>query len=279
MGSLRYAVAGALFLGGCYGDFRHASDGGDDDDVDAARDDAAIDEDAAGDDARAIDAAAVDAAIDAVPIDAGPVQTLRVGLLAAWPLDGNGSDASGNALDLQVTNLGYATGRFGQGIQMTVNSTGTAKRPIDDASLRLATGDFTVSFWHNVTDTAPTQFLVTKGFSANGWSVAVTSSRWSARHNAPPNATSALGAPTPNVFWHIIFERRGTFLRIYANGLLAAGQDPTTDIVSPSTEVLEIGSYESLTAGRVGGIIDDVAIWNRALTAAELAYLDVNPVP
>jgi len=281
VGALRYAVAVALVLGGCYyGDFRHGDAGGGDDLDDAASADANDGEDAAVDDATVVDAGAIDAPDDAIPIDAGPVQTLRVGLLASWPLDGNGTDASGNALDLSVTNLTYATGRFGQGIQMTANSTGTVKRPVDDASLRLATGDFTVSVWVNATDTAAAnQFIVTKGFSANGWSVAVTSKYWLARHRQAPNVMSAFRAPVPNVFSHVMFERQGTALRLYVNGVVIGSNTSAMDIASPSTQALEIGSYESLTPTRLGGIIDDVAIWNRTLTATEHAYLAANPVP
>jgi hypothetical protein len=286
VGTPRCACVLTLLLGSCYyGDFRQAADGNGDDDGDP---DAAF-EDATDDDGAAIDAATVDSGgpdavdatpIDALPIDAGPMTTLRAGLLASWPLDGNGTDASGNALDLQITGLAYAAGKYGQGIQLTASSTGTAKRPMNDATLRLAAGDFTVSAWVNLTDAAASnQFIVTKGFTTGGWGLAESSTIWAGRHGPQAQILSASGSATAGVFRHLVLERQGTALRVYADDVMVASSNTATDIVTPSTEVVEIGSYESATTIRLGGVIDDVAIWNRTLTPAERTFLAANPVP
>jgi hypothetical protein len=136
-----------------------------------------------------------------------------------------------------------------------------------------------VSAWVNATDVTNGQFIVTQGSSTGGWAVATSSFRWVGRHAPSPLITSAFGDATAGVFRHVIYEREGTALRLYADGVVVGSSTGGVDNPSPSTEVLEVGAYESATTIRFDGIIDDVAIWGRALTATERAYLEANPVP
>src|SRR5262249_1942238 len=102
-----------------------------------------------------------------------PAATLRSELLGAWAFDGDGTDRSGQELGLAVDGLSFAAGKFGTGAQFAgTNGSPIAHRPVNDPSLDLTSGDFTVSFWINFAHTGSAQFAVIKGYVAEqGWFV------------------------------------------------------------------------------------------------------------
>ena len=221
---------------------------------------------------------------DAGADDAGATATsLREGLAGAWSFDVDGTDHSGNKLDLGVAGIKLVTGRFGKGLQLTGMGS-IAQRPISDAALDLATGDFTVSFWINFTMTGTAQFVAVKGYDKGGWFVGWAQSEWAFGLPAPGMGDvfpDPAGSPTSG-FHHVIFQRSGTLAEMIVDGQ-SVGTKLVADSATPPPEPFQIGGYAPGGVGEgqdvVNGVVDDVAIWHRALISAELDYLDTHAVP
>ncbi|MEQ1828577.1 MAG: LamG-like jellyroll fold domain-containing protein, partial [Pirellula sp.] len=87
------------------------------------------------------------------------------------------------------------------------------------------------------------------------------------------------GVPvTLNTWQHIavVFDTQSNQVKMYINGVAAGSTNPIT--VPSSVGTLNIGSDFGGRNSFVGNI-DEFRVWNRALTAAEVAKLDDGPVP
>jgi hypothetical protein len=214
----------------------------------------------------------------------GPAASLRNGLAGAWSFDVDGTDHSGNALDLGITGLHLTIGRFGKGLQLAGEGTPIAQRPIDDPSLNLATGDFTVSFWLDFAKTGTPQFVAIKGYDG-GWFVGWAQTQWAYGLPSPAGGTFAdpAGSPTTGVFHHVVFERTNDSVEIFVDDK-SVGTATVKD-GQPAPAPFQVGGFApggvTATTGQkvVDGVIDDLAIWHRALAAEERAYLATHAVP
>jgi hypothetical protein len=220
-----------------------------------------------------------------VNADAASAQaSLKVGLAGAWSFDGDGSDHSGHGLNLETAGLRFAAGHFGKGIVFGGDGTPIAQRPVDDPSLNLATGDFTVSFWVDFTKTGTPQFVAMKGYDP-GWFVGWAQTQWAYGPPKPAGQTFAdpMGSPSTGTFHHVVFERNADSLELFIDGVSAgkaAGKDG-----APAQDPFQVGGYApggvAVAHGMnvVNGTVDDLAVWNRALVAEERAYLKTHAVP
>jgi Concanavalin A-like lectin/glucanases superfamily len=209
---------------------------------------------------------------------------LRTDLAGAWSFDGDGKDRSGHGLDLGIAGIPLATARFGKGLQFSGPGSPIAQRPLSDASLDLATGDFTVSFWIAFSKTASPQFVAVKGYGDGGWFVGWAQTVWAFGLPAPAGGTFAdpAGSPATGTFHHVVFERSVASVEIFVDGT-SVGTKAISDSPTPAPAPLQVGGYSpgGVGAGQnvVNGVVDDLAIWHRALDDAERAYLDAHPVP
>lgn len=73
-----------------------------------------------------------------------------------------------------------------------------------------------------------------------------------------------------NKHLHCVITREGTTVKVYLNGNLVITRTAADSIYQGANTI--IGSYDS-TAGRFNGSIDDVRIYNRALSAEEITFL------
>jgi uncharacterized membrane protein len=81
------------------------------------------------------------------------------------------------------------------------------------------------------------------------------------------------GNLTNGVLYHLAVTYNGAYVRLYVNNVLTGGPAALTGDVSNS-KTLTIGSYtDSPTTYSINGIIDEVRVFNRALTAEEIGWL------
>lgn len=219
----------------------------------------------------------------AIP-DSGPAATLHVGLAGAWAFDGDGRDVSGHGLDLDVAGIPLATGRFGKGLSFTGAAGSTiAERHVSDPTLDLATGDFTVSFWISFRATGSPQFVVAKNYADGGWFVGWAQTTWAYGFPSPQGGTFAdpMTSPATGTFHHVVFQRSGATALMSIDGH-QVGSATVSDSPTPSAAPFQVGGYSTgglaPSQSVVNGVVDDVAIWHRALDADELAYLGANAV-
>jgi hypothetical protein len=213
-------------------------------------------------------------------------------LVAHWPLDGNAKDLLGN-------HDGAESGVI-FGVEGAANHTGTAAEfngsnstitvPFDSA---MNPESFTLSMWVNADST-------------NGFASPVTS-----RDDTPTSVHGYLvyndnrgnwnfwtGTGGPSGAWNqmsggkveigswthiaVSYDDGSQTKKLYVNGSLASSNSAPNlyDPNGPQSENLHIGSgADSGGAFFFDGLIDDVALWDHALTSAEIKDLMTNGVP
>lgn len=219
--------------------------------------------------------------IDSIQFLTFGTNSLLNGLMAYWKLDDSGSTAE----DAHSTNdgtisAGVTTGETGViGDAFKFNGTtsnvsfGTACRPTEAIS---------ISLWFNIAD-------ITSG--GNRWFVgnAVYSTNWcgywvainlSGQINFRLGTNTATlldktyGTGLDNGAWHhVVATWDGTNAYIYIDNVKSAATAYSTDIVYVSACHLRMGSNAYADGTFYGGLLDEVAIYNRALTDAEVEDL------
>jgi VCBS repeat-containing protein len=206
---------------------------------------------------------------------------LAAGLIGYWPFDGSGADRSGNARDLTLYGgVGFGDGLFGQALQMTGDNSQYAARPVDDAAFDFGGNDFTIQLWVNFNSTSGEQVLIEKfnGGEGPGWTVTklggnVIQVYANNSVNSPQQTISV------NTWHHTVVRKLGSQLDVYFDGLPLV-QSATFSAFSDTSRPLLIGKRND-GDGRnfaVDGRIDEVAIWDRALSNADIAALYNNGV-
>ncbi len=196
------------------------------------------------------------------------------GLVAAFGFDeGSGAtvaDASGNGNTGAVANATWvAAGKFGKALQF--NGSSSVVTVPDAASLRLSSG-MTLEAWVNPsTVSAVWRDVVYKG-DDNFYLEATTTnaSRPDAGTIAGGSYADAFGtAALPVNSWSYLTETYdGSTLRLYVNGTQVAST-AHTGLIASSTNPLQIGG-DNIYGQFFAGLIDEVRVYNVALTAAQI---------
>ena len=82
-----------------------------------------------------------------------------------------------------------------------------------------------------------------------------------------------LNSFSPNQWYHITLLSNGTSCKYYINGNLVYTNGVGTGPQNSGTNQFVIGIHRDLSSRRFNGVIDDVRIYNRALSDEEVAYL------
>lgn len=191
-----------------------------------------------------------------------------------WQFNGSGADSSGNGRDATLYGgAGYGGGLFGQGLSLTGNNANYAARPVDDAVFNFGSSNYTIQVWVNYNHVSGEQTLLEKfsGSGGPGWTLTTLGSTIRFYYHGAlqlDGGTVAAGA------WnHILFRRDGGTGDMFVNGVLV-GPVGLADGTSSSNPLL-FGKRND-GSGQVfplNGVMDEVAIWNRALTNQEVADL------
>jgi hypothetical protein len=213
----------------------------------------------------------------------GGAVSLPAGLVGWWKMDGAAGsstavDASGNGNGATLSGLNptsaWTTGRTGGALKCDGSGAALVN---DSASLDgIATG-VTISAWVN-------RLSATTGFSAvlsreTGttagqyyWlGVSGDKAEFYGLSGVLSNATVPIGSWT-----HLAATHDGTTARIYVNGVQVTSQN-SSNVFKADTSKLVICGNQNDASGAVGerwnGLVDDLQLYNRALTATEIAGL------
>ena len=194
--------------------------------------------------------------------------------MAAYGFDeGSGTtvtDASGNGNNGTITNATWAaSGKYGKALQF--NGTSALVTIPDAASLHLSSG-MTLEAWVNPsTVNANWRDVIYKG-NDNYYleATSTNASRPDAGMIAGGSYADAFGtAALPANTWSYLTETYdGSTLRLYVNGTQVASTAHTGSIAT-STNPLQIGG-DSLYGQYFAGLIDEVRVYNTALTATQI---------
>ena len=201
-----------------------------------------------------------------------PLHAQATGLVAAYGFDeGTGTtltDASGNVNTGTISGATWATGKYGGALQF--NGASSKVTVPDSASLGLTAG-MTLEAWVFPT-VAPSGWraIMAKDtdryylFAGTGPGTPAVGGTFSVGGNANTFAPSQLAVGN---WTHMAATFDGANVRIYINGIQTAVQ-PQTGLLTTSTGALEIGA--DVYGENFAGLIDELRIYNRALSAAEI---------
>lgn len=223
-----------------------------------------------------------------------PCVPAHASLLAYWNMDSTSgttttaADQSGN--NLTAVLVGDATrtaGRFGQAVSLS----GTSSPYVNcgsDAKLDLGTNDYTMSFWFKGAPKSDWRWLLSYNGMGSaldpalvittiyvpeaevgpGSRLRVSQGSWCTDVNAAWRYTVKLDSSED--WYHVALTRSGTTLTEYVNGasIFSTPTNPSVGLVLNADLLLGNcgGNYFS-------GAMDDVAIWNQALSAGQIAAL------
>ena len=133
------------------------------------------------------------------------------------------------------------------------------------------TGNFTLSFWINLTDTGTDQYPITKGEdSGGGWAIRVVSNTLKFKWNGD-GGDRLTGTFTLGNWQHIVIRRIGGEMKMFIN---AAGGTPYTSSVDLTRSTPLTFGYSYNDPTKIPNVvIDEVSVWNRGLSDAEITAL------
>jgi hypothetical protein len=193
----------------------------------------------------------------------------------------NVNDTSGNAQNgTNVNNVTFTTGKVGNAF--TFNGSNYVTLPNNSMNF---TGDFSISAWVNFATLSGARDILSTftSFGGNYFGVelyALSYFQFNV-YNGTTTITSLqnTGAPLSTNTWYnlVITRKASTGTKMYINGTLNVSNTSTQNPVYTTTNYATIGgsnsggSYVNLAAN--GTKIDGLTIWNKELTANEVASL------
>jgi hypothetical protein len=221
---------------------------------------------------------------------------LSTDLEAYYKFNNNGNDSSGNGRDLTFSGTeAYTTGLFNSGYSLTGIDTNfaTGGTTPEDAILNFnhngAGTKYTISAWVNFTSLAGEQTIVEKFIGPTGPGWTITKLGFPNPDDVFRFAADAVVIDTTNLattgsFLHLVVRSDGTNVEFFFNGS-SAGTAASPAISTTSTPLL-IGERQGGQSHAVNGVIDEVALWSRDLSNAEIAQvynggsgLELSPAP
>ncbi len=228
-------------------------------------------------------------------------------LVAWYPLDGNANDASGNGYDGTVVGTGLTFAQPGAnaatGQSTSFAGTGHIDVPWNAA---LNSQDFTVTMWANASAAGGGSFrspitnrddVAPGGAFRHGWIIynnnAGLWSFWNGGGTSGDGGWNVANGPavTTNTWNHIAitYDSGTNTKQIILNGSIVSTTNPVAfspndsglpDGFTHEDEDIHIGGGgDDGTGFRWTGGIDDVTIWDTALSAAEVDVIRLNSVP
>lgn len=188
-----------------------------------------------------------------------------------WTGDGHANDITGGSGGTLNDNAAYSTGKVSQAFSF--DGTGDYVQmpdPVGD----FGSSSFTVDFWMNSNDDGPGTYIIGKSHANGGlgWDLRLNNNTiqvvgvngWPAQYNFASDASVTSG-----VWHHIALTSTETEVNLYIDGILK-GTSPRSTISSTSNP-FRAGWTTDFGGFAFNGLIDEVEIFSRALSAGEVA--------
>jgi len=202
---------------------------------------------------------------------------LTNGLIVHYPLNGNANDASGNGFHGTVLDGSWTSNRFGVSNAAFYLDGINDRIQIPEGMYSPDVSEFTVSLWVKAESSDPESLALYKAAGQDG-EFSIGAMATNIGFSVKLNDANWYGVQYPNGtdVTHVVgIYRRNQLLALYKNGVLVA----TTNISNTALYTNDwagscIGSYNwSVSHGFFKGTIEDIRIYDRALSLAEIAYL------
>lgn len=207
----------------------------------------------------------------------GPCTPPPAGLVGWWSAEGNADDATGWNNGTPQGAATYGPGEVGLAFSFDP-SNGTIIVP-DSSSLRL-TNQLTIEAWINTRSTNTDRAIVSKiggVYGNNGYQLALSGNQLLGQFNSPglgwPSSRIECALPIGLGTWyHVAWTYDQSAMKLYWNGRPVA-----TNVIGPKT-ISATGSTLRISGDDnnhvyFDGLIDEPAVYNRALSDAEIAAI------
>ena len=199
------------------------------------------------------------------------------GLVSWWGGDNNALDLAGTNDGAPMNGATYGTGRVGRafsfdGVDDYVNVP-------NSPSWNFGTNNFSIDFWVNfnsANNPGYNNFIGhdEAGGSNNKWIFYLKDGLLKFHINGSTGSYefgSYPFLPVPGTWYHLALTKDGSIYKFFVNGGLVDTYTAATPSVPDANAPLTIGQSESL--GYINGLMDEVEIFNRALSADEIASI------
>ena len=211
--------------------------------------------------------------------------SLTNGLVGYWPFCGNANDQSGNGNNGVVNGATLTTDRFGNSNSAYSFDGINNYISVPSNSSISPQNKITISCWVYVNSTNSWNQFVTKRYSNstspyNSYIIAENSNNIGATEyytsgiDFVNNGGISLNDNTPlpiNLWYNYVLVYDGSMMKLYRDGVLV-NSIPANGDISYSNLPLYFGST-GIVNQCLNGKIDDIGIWNRALTQQEITQL------
>lgn len=205
--------------------------------------------------------------------------SLFSGLVGYWPFDGNANDRSRNVNNGTTHNVTATTNRIGAADSAYFfNGSGTYVGIADSSSLDAT--NMTLAFWFRLDSSATAREFVNKMGAEGTRSLSfgseyaggdrtirfrICTDGWLGTLTDCPSKT----AITTGTWYHFAGTYDGSKMRVYINGDFE-NSVPKSGAIFNSAEEVKVGRYGYYGGWVFHGAIDNVIIWNRALSSNEV---------
>jgi hypothetical protein len=214
------------------------------------------------------------------------------GLVGWWPFNGNANDESGNGNNGTVNGATLTTDRFGVANKAYSFNGLTNTITIGNSAAFNFTNGQTISFWFNISSFPGSNESIvfsqqtSSSTSAIGFNVSITAGGNLNYRIGNGSSTTFAGCVNNSVnlnqWYHVICQIQNGQISVYLNAqITCANNQPNAIVGSPGIPMI-IGD-DTWGAGNnapnYNGKLDDIAIYNRALTQQEIINLYTNSLP
>lgn len=204
----------------------------------------------------------------------------RNGLIAFYPFNGNANDESGNSLNGTVSNASLTTDRYGNASKAYAFNGTSSYISLGNPALLQLSGTITVAVWMKMSDLATYSVLsketgygdACKGYMLTTQKVS-TVGRFGLEVNNNPGTNYLDGSININDWVFVTVTLDGTVINSYVNGQLGTTASGSKLLVDCAAADMIIGATSAHNGSFFYGSLDDMFIYNRAISAAEVQQL------
>jgi Concanavalin A-like lectin/glucanases superfamily/CARDB/Bacterial TSP3 repeat len=212
---------------------------------------------------------------------------LSAGLVAYYPFNGNANDASGNGHDGVVYGATLDTDRFGQP-GSCYRFTGTSHWIRANVGPSYFSSDFTFAVWVKFSDSGAYNNDYPMIVSGDTWYIHFSGlgpgygpslyQKVNFYQQSEPGTSDRIGLMystnilQTNLWYHLAVTRRGLSFSMFVNGVLSA-QTVSTNQIQLFGSYLQFGNDLQNPYSNFHGNLDDIRIYNRALSSTEILQL------
>ncbi len=199
------------------------------------------------------------------------------GLMAWWTGDGNADDLAGSHHGTLHNGATFSAGKVGSAFRF--DGVDDYVSVPDDPLWHFGQNDFTIQFWGRLEQIKESMFLQHQSGASSGgfeWDLQPFSPQGSVLIFARDPGNAAIfrpWSPTSGSWFHLAVTRANRVYRLYANGTQLGNEQFDANPIAEVSGPLRIGATAGNAAFVMNGLIDELAVYNRALSSNEIATL------